>query len=521
MMFTWIADLLVVSGLLGLSALLLERILRPRHRPTRGPWLLAMLASLLIPSLASWMGPHTQATRAPIVVAAATSEPAGNAPHHWSSWVDLDASSLGDEGSRRRDRFIALLWACSSALTASVIVLSGWQFRRQRRGWRLGHVCGVPVWIAPDAGPVVLGVLTPQIVVPEWIVRAPLDTQRCVVTHEQAHVEAGDSRLLTLSMILVALTPWNPLLWWQARRLRVAIEVDCDRRVLNRGHDLRCYAKVLLQFGLRRSNLLSAVASMFESPSTLERRIALMTQPKRTRWTIASAAVTLLALGSVLAASQFIPPPLALAAATSSAQAMALDSYVGHYEFASVTVLDIQRQQDQLSAVFPGAPGDLLASHGADEFRCKNVDATIRFKRDPEGQIAGLSFEQNGEVTYAPRIAAARLQAIQGKIAERYRKQIAAPGSEAALRRLIEGIQSGLPNYSEMSQQLAGGTRTMLQNFQSTMRPLGPIQSINFKGVNKAGWDEYLVKHAQGDARWQIALDDKDVIVGALVHAGS
>jgi hypothetical protein len=364
----------------------------------------------------------------------------------------------------------------------------------------------------------VLGVLTPQIVVPEWIVRAPLDTQRCVVTHEQAHVEAGDSRLLTLSMILVALTPWNPLLWWQARRLRVAIEVDCDRRVLNRGHDLRCYAKVLLQFGLRRSKLLSALASMSESPSTLERRVALMIQPKTTRWTIASAALPLLAAGAVVATSQFIPPPLALAAATSSAQAVALDSHVGHYEFASVTVLDIQRQQDQLSAVFHGVPGDLLAGHGTDEFRYKNVDATIRFKRDPEGQIVGLSLEQNGVVTYAPRIGAARVQAIQSKIAERYRKQIATPGSEAALRRLIEGILSGSPNYSEMSLQLAGGTRALLQNFQSTMRPLGPIQSINFKGVTKAGWDEYLVKHAHGDEGWQIALDDKGVIVGAVVH---
>src|SRR5271165_5769516 len=283
MMFTWIADLLVVSGLLGISAFLLERILRPRHRPTRGPWLLAMLASLLIPSVASWMGARTQATRAPIVVAAATNEPGGSAPQHWSSWVDLGASSPGDEGSRRQDRFVALLWACSSAFTASIIVLSGWHFRRQRRGWRLGRVYGVPVWIAPDAGPVVFGVLNPQIVVPEWIVRTPLDTQRYVVAHEQAHVAAGDSRLLMMSMILVALTPWNPVLWWQARRLRLAIEVDCDRRVLNGGHDLRCYAKVLLKFGLRRSNLLSSVASMSESASTLERRIALMNQPKNTR----------------------------------------------------------------------------------------------------------------------------------------------------------------------------------------------------------------------------------------------
>src|ERR1700690_2026321 len=113
MMFTWIADLVVVSGLLGLSALLLERILRPRHRPTRGPWLLAMLASLLIPSLASWMGAHKLATRAPIFVAAATNEHVGNAPQRWSSWVNLGASSLGDEDSARRDRVVALLSACS------------------------------------------------------------------------------------------------------------------------------------------------------------------------------------------------------------------------------------------------------------------------------------------------------------------------------------------------------------------------------------------------------------------------
>lgn len=520
MMFSWIADLLVVSGLLGLSALLLERILRPRHRPTRWPWLLAMLASLLIPSLASWMGAHTFATRAPIVVATGTYEPDRTAPQRWSSWVDLGAPSLGDEDSQRRDMVVAVLWACSSALTASVIVLSGWQFRRQRRSWKLGRVYGVPVWIAPDAGPVVFGVRNPQIVVPQWIVRAPLDTRRYVMAHEQEHVNAGDSRVLMLSMILIALTPWNPLLWWQAHRLRVAIEVDCDRRVVNRGLDLRRYAKVLLEFGLRRSDLFSLEASISKSASTLERRIALMKQIKNTRWTIASAAMPLLAAALVVAASQFVPPPLAVAASTSGAQA-ALDGYVGHYEFATVTVLDIQHQGDQLSAVFPGASGELLENRAADEFHYKSVDVTIRFKRDAQGQIAGLSFEQNGEVTYAPRIAAARVQAIQGRIAERYRKQMAAPGSEAVLRRLIEGIRSGSPNYSEMSPQLVGGTRTMLQNFQSTMLSLGPIQSINFKGVTEAGWDQYFVKHAQGDAAWQIELDDKGVIVGALWHSGS
>ena len=212
---------------------------------------------------------------------------------------------------------------------------------------------------------------------------------------------------------------------------------------------------------------------------------------------------------------------LRLAAATPNSKATELDRYVGRYEFASVTVLEIQRQRDELSAVFPGAPADLLSAGAADRFRYKDADVTIHFERDANGRITGLNFEQNGTVTYAPRIDSVRVQAIQGEIAERYRKQVAAPGSEQALRRLIEGIQSGSPNYSEMSPQLAGGTRTMLKSFQSTEQTVGPIQSIEFKGVSSTGWDQYQVTHAHGAANWQIALDDKGVIVGALMQEGS
>jgi hypothetical protein len=183
--------------------------------------------------------------------------------------------------------------------------------------------------------------------------------------------------------------------------------------------------------------------------------------------------------------------------------------------------LEIQRQHDELSAVFPGAPADLLSAGTADRFHYKDADVTIQFKRDAHGQITGLNFEQNGAVTYAARVDSARVQAIQGEIAERYRKQVAAPGSEQALRRLIEGIQSGSPDYSEMSPQLAGGTRTMLKSFQSTEQTVGPIQSIEFKGVSRRGWDQYQVTHAHGAENWQIALDDKGIVVGALLQQGS
>ncbi len=520
MMFAWVIDLLLISGLLGLAALLLERILRSHHRATRISWLVAMVTSFLLPLIASSGGPHTAATLdttgAPLDAYARAEHPRG-----YASWVDLGATSGGVTGHRRRERLIVWLWASSAALAGSIVMVGVVQFRRQRRTWRRGMVAGVPAWIAPDAGPAVFGVFRPQIVVPEWLLKASLDTQRYVMAHERAHVHAGDSRLLTLSTILVLLVPWNPLLWWHSHRLRLAIEVDCDRRVLRSGFDMKRYAEVLIQFGLRRASLLGATASISESPSTLERRITLMFQPKKTHWTVASVALALLSIGSVAAATRIAPPPLRLAAATAISEASPADIYVGSYEFAAMTVLSIRRERDQLSAVFPEQSAVQLSPLKPDEYRYKDADVTIRFMRDMAGQIVGLSFEQNGAATYAPRIASTRVQAIQGEIAERYRQQLATPGSEQALRALIAGLQSGSPDYSTMSAQMAGGTRTMLKSFQDTLQPFGSIQSIEFKGVNNAGWDQYQVKHAHGAANWQISLDDKGIVVGALVHTDS
>lgn len=519
-MFAWVIDLFSISGLLGVAALLIERILRPRHAATRAPWLAAMVASFFVPLLASWTAAHATLPRG---ASGAAIDAYQRADPSWrfASWIDLGATSSRATDHRRTERLIVWLWASSTAFAGLIVIASVVQFRRQRRTWRRGTAAGVPVWIAPVAGPAVFGVIQPQIVVPEWLTKASFDTQRYVMAHEQAHVHAGDSSVLVLSAVLVMLAPWNPLLWWHAHRLRLAIEVDCDRRVLRGGLDMKRYAEVLIQFGLRRTSLPSATASISESPSTLERRITLMFQPKKTHWTAASVALALLSIGSVAAATRIAPPPLRLAAATAIGETSPLDAYVGSYEFASKTVLSIRREREQLSAVFPEQSADQLSPLKPDEYRYRDADVTIHFMRDMAGQITGLSFEQNGAVTVAPRIASTRVQAIQGEIAERYRQQLATPGSEQALRALIAGLQSGSPDYSMMSAQLAGGTRTMLKSFQDTMQPFGPIQSIEFKGVNKAGWDQYHVKHAHGMADWQITLDDKGVVAGALVNTDS
>jgi beta-lactamase regulating signal transducer with metallopeptidase domain len=517
MMLAWVIDLLLVSGLLGLAALLLERILRSRHGVTRIPWLMAMLASLLVPFLSS-SGHQLAASDVIEPTVGIDAQEIHSSPA--TSWT-----RLGPAPNRATDRaigeaLIIWLWAGSSALTGAILAGGMLQLRRQRHTWQHGIVAGVHVLVAPAAGPAVFGVFRPQIVVPEWLVNAPEETQRYVMAHELAHLQAHDSKLLALSALVVLLAPWNPLLWWQSRRLRMAIEVDCDRRVLGSGFNLKRYAEVLIEFGLTRTSLPAATTPISETPSTLERRIQLMFQPKINRWTLSSAALALVSIGAFAAATRFSPPPLMLAAATAIGEAHPLDGYVGSYEFASVTVLDIRRLHDKLSAVVPGQSANLLEQQ-PDQFRYEDADVTIRFERGAAGLVTGLRFEQNGAVTYAPRIGPARVQAIQSQIAERYRQQLASANSEKTLRALIQGLQSGAPDYSMMSAQLAGGTRGMLKDFQSALGPYGPIEAIEFKGVSQAGWDQYHVKHAHGASEWQIALDEKGIIVGALVSSDS
>jgi len=53
-----------------------------------------------------------------------------------------------------------------------------------------------------------------------------------VIAHEQSHLAAHDPLLLIVALFLLVLMPWNLPLWWQLHRLRYAIEVDCDSRVL-------------------------------------------------------------------------------------------------------------------------------------------------------------------------------------------------------------------------------------------------------------------------------------------------
>src|SRR4029077_3386916 len=146
-------------------------------------------------------------------------------------------------------------WALSSGALLLSLGAAALGLAALRRGWRNTIVDGRAVYVSDEVGPAVAGLWRPRVVLPEWALGLGEKERRLMLAHEDEHVRALDPWLLAGAAALLVLAPWNPVLWWQVRRLRLAVEMDCDARVLSRAGDARAYGEPLVGVGQRRGRL--------------------------------------------------------------------------------------------------------------------------------------------------------------------------------------------------------------------------------------------------------------------------
>ncbi len=91
------------------------------------------------------------------------------------------------------------------------------------------------------------------------------------------------------------------------------------------------------------------------------------------------------------------------------------------------------------------------------------------------------------------------------------------PGSEAALRRMIDEISRGAPNYDLMAPGLAEATRTQLPGMQQRFADLGALELVRFMTVTD-GMDSYELKFAKGVLEYQLALDEAGKVGSARMR---
>jgi beta-lactamase regulating signal transducer with metallopeptidase domain len=518
---------LVVAVLLSAAALAAERVIRLARGASRWIWLTAMIASILIPCVVSYVSiqiPGTNATPA-----------APAAPHavvlREATSVHLPALTWGGPlyaaapyMNREVDSLLRAGWMLASIVLLAALAVNGITLAARKRGWAKSTIAGIPVNIAPDLGPAIVGLLRPRIVVPRWLLTAPAGQQRWVIEHEQAHLEAGDPMLLAVAVVLVVLMPWNLPLWWQLHRLRHAIEVDCDSRVLRgRRADADAaeeYGMTLIEIGRRRSRTFGAVAAMSETRSLLERRIRIMISHPGTWLKLSAIPLAAFALGLTAVAAQITPPstpPQQMA----SVPASTLDQYAGFYRFGPNMIMSVKRDGSHLITQMTAQGPVEIFPESATEFFSKAVNAQITFVQDAQGQTNSLVLHQHGQTVTAPRVDAGAAAEINSAVTARFAAQTPEPGSETALRHLVEGLISGHPDYSAMGPGLASAARAQLPRLHAGAASYGAIQSIQFLGVGKNGWDVYDVRQQHGISHWQINLDPTSgKVIGALVMPG-
>jgi hypothetical protein len=196
-----------------------------------------------------------------------------------------------------------------------------------------------------------------------------------------------------------------------------------------------------------------------------------------------------------------------------------LDRYAGFYQLSEQAVLSVMREDHHLAVQLTGQRAVAFFAESQTEFFAREVNAQISFVIAADGQATSLILHQNGDKPM-PRIDAASAKQIADRTAERVKNQSPAPGTEAALRRLIERVASGQPDYADMTPALAAATREQLPHLQPFLADLGAIESTRFLGVGAQGEDVYSVRHANGASHWRIALDATGIISTAWVSAG-
>lgn len=519
-MLAWMLYVAMVTLLLSAAAFAAERTARLRRAPTRWIWILTIVTSLLLPTAIASVSIQIPNVFTPTVsqhlfaLREATSQRLSPA-----SWVK-DSSGRVPEW-RGLDPLLKQAWIAMSGGMSLILAVTGAHLLLRKRRWPKKTLHGSLVYVTPDIGPAVVGLLRPRIVVPAWVTQAPAAQQALVMAHEQSHLDARDPQLLTIALCLLVAMPWNAPLWWQLRRLRYAIEVDCDARVLSSGHDINSYGSALIDVGARQSGFIGSVAAMSESKSFLEERIRIMVlKPKK--WAgVAALGLACLSLGIVTVAAQVGPPNAPLASGAERKEVAVnpavLAGYAGSYKLGP-GILRITYNGTQLLAQLTGQETFEIFPQSEKEFFYKVVDAQISFITDAQGRATSLVLHQHGANMPAPRLDGAAAQQLEQSLAEKIRFQQPNPASEAALRRMIEAISAGKPNYNEMSPELAKAVQQQLPTMQPSIAHMGAVKSLTFKGVGNQGWDIYTVQYENGVLPWRIMLDGNGIIVGALLE---
>ena len=332
-MTPWL-ELAIRSGAVLAAGLIIDRALQSRAAALRHFVLAASMAGAAAIVPLSLVLPAWEVTLPAAPAAAVRTASSTAATTTTSSSAVRVAAPDPEDRPARSVPLVPLIWL--SGFVMAALSLGSAIFRLTRIA-RRSAACDDPRWNAmarevaaaygitrdvrlrQTAAPDLLatwGVRRPSVLLPSHARGWSDDRMRVVLCHELAHIRRHDWLVQIGAEALRTVLWFNPLMWIACTRLRRVSEQACDDVVLGRGIAAREYATHLLDLArsCRRPGLRWVSAVPMAHPSTLERRIVAMLNPRLDRQALspraaAAASALLLAVALPIAAVRAAQAP--------------------------------------------------------------------------------------------------------------------------------------------------------------------------------------------------------------------
>jgi hypothetical protein len=183
-----------------------------------------------------------------------------------------------------------------------------------------------------------------------------------------------------------------------------------------------------------------------------------------------------------------------------------LDRPTGHYLTEDGTLIAVGRKDDHLQAQGLGRVRDFYPQSPRDFFATtENVE--VSFTDNAEGRIESLLLRLPDHQVHAARIDEADARELSAERDRKLQERMATPGSDKALRELVDEIVSGNLDLSQLGPSFAELTRRQLPRLQQMFDRLGAIRHTDFLGVaSGTGADVYLVTFENGSMEMRISM---------------
>jgi len=436
------------------------------------------------------------------------------------------------------------VWTCGFAVLSAIWLVRWTRLNALvRAADDVSTAPGLPVKIT-SAGiePGLIGLWRPVLLLPEGILeRLSREEMAAIEAHERCHLRRRDNLTAAIHTLITNLFWFHPLLWWLGGRLVEERERACDESVLRAGNDPAIYAGGILKVcALYVPSSLACAAGV--SGANLKRRMETIME-HRSALPLTTARKALLVAGFAAA----IVAPILIGLTTSNAAArddaaqsgrvtlqrlaeqhrprseIALapsqfDKFIGYYRINGNITYAVSRRGDLYFAGPLGRAPTRIYPDSSNEFFLKGLSlpAQFSFTTDAAGHVTEMVLHQSGAEIHAPRIPAAEGKAAEAAMARRTATDRPSPGTEEAIRRQIEGLAAGKPDYATMAPSLAAGTRQMLGPLHAKVAAWGPVLSMKFVRVGKDGMDVYDVICRNKRSIWEIAPLTADGKISAV-----